>query len=523
MNKEEIIKKYVPSRISVKAQGKMLLFEVGKEQVSEVCKGLWIKHRLPLLTMTAVDEREENGSFRIFYVFGLPQEQYFLAPYISLKKSEDFPSLVRDIHAVSWYEREIKTFFGLNPAGHYYPERIILHENWPSGTFPLRKDFNWKNRPKDAHEPSHSFTRVEGEGIYEIPVGPVHAGIIEPGHFRFSVAGEEIILLEPLLGYKHKGSEKLFEVLPLEKKVALAERISGDSSFNHSLAFCEAMESLADITVPERVKYLRVIYAEMERLANHFNDIGFIMLDTGFGFGGSSGARLREMIMRLNEKLTGSRFLRGVNKIGGVAKDIAPSLKRQLSQDLKKIETDFTEVMRISENVGSLINRLKGTGVMDPEAARDHGICGVAARAMGMIMDARVDFPYAAYDKLKVGMPTEEAGDVYARYTVRVNEVYASFKILHQALSKMPEGDIGIGGEFKFKNNAYALGVTEGWRGNIVYFVATDAKGRVSRVMPRDPSFLNWAAFPYSVKGNVIPDFPLINKSFNLSYSGYDR
>ncbi len=523
MTREEIIKKYIPSKHKVEEQNGLLLFEVSSEEIVSVCTNLYIDQGLPLLTITATDERKENGSFGIFYVFGLPKENFFIVPCLRLRNTEEFPSLITKIHSVSWYEREIMTFFGLKPLGHYYPERVILHENWPSNIFPLRKDFVWNTRPEIAHEKPHPFKKIEGEGVYEVSVGPVHAGIIEPGHFRFSVLGEEIISLEPLLGYKHKGSEKLFEVLPLEKKIALSERISGDSSFNHSLAFCQALESLSDAIIPERAKYLRVIFAELERLANHFNDIGFIMLDTGFNFGGANGARLREMIMQWNEKITGSRFLRGVNIVGGVTKDISDAHLKELIKNIEDIKKDFDEVMKVANSSSSLLNRLKETGFMEKQAAKDHDLCGVPARALGSLCDTRVDYPYAAYQKLDVSAATEKIGDVYARFMVRVKETHASFEILNKALIRLPKGEIKTGENIKFKSNSYAVGITEGWRGSIVYFVATDAGGEISRVQARDASFLNWAAFPHAIAGNVIPDFPLINKSFNLSYSGYDR
>ncbi|MFA5948377.1 MAG: hypothetical protein WC806_05440, partial [Candidatus Gracilibacteria bacterium] len=397
------------------------------------------------------------------------------------------------------------------------------HENWPASVFPLRKDFSWKKRPAFAHE-AYRFQKVKGEGIYEIPVGPIHAGIIEPGHFRFSVAGEEIVLLEPKLGFTHKGSEKLFEVLPLDDKIRLSEKISGDSSFSHSLAFCQALEQLGEVTVPKRARYLRVIYAELERLANHFGDIGAIMIDTGFNFGGANGARLREMIMQINERISGSRFLRGVNVFGGVTKDIDIKEKEKLSSDLFKIIEDFSEVIEIAENSASLLNRLKKTGILSYEVAKNHGVLGVAAKAVGIKNDTRVDFPYAAYDELSLDeVETEQSGDVYARLRVRVKEVYASVKIIQKALNKLPEGHICIKTDkVILKKNAIALTLVEGWRGEILYFVTTDAQGDISRVCPRDPSFINWAALGNAGLENIVPDFPLINKSFNLSYTGND-
>ncbi|HSC33823.1 MAG TPA: hydrogenase large subunit, partial [Thermodesulfobacteriota bacterium] len=359
--------------------------------------------------------------------------------------------------------------------------------------------------------------------IYEIPVGPVHAGIIEPGHFRFSVIGEEIVSLEPKLGYKHKGTEKLFEVLSMADKVRLSERVSGDTSFTHSLAFCQAVENLSGITVPERAKYLRVVYSEMERLANHLNDIGLIMLDAGYNFGGSNGARLREIVMQRCERLAGNRFLRGINTVGGVTRDITSEMSAELLSGLKKVHGDFNDVIEIAESSFSLSNRLSGTGKLDREVALDHGVIGVTGRAIGIAHDARLEYPYAAYDKLKFEVALEEEGDVRARWSVRVKEVHSSMNIIEQSLRSIPlNDDIISGGEMVLRRNSYGIGVAEGWRGDIVYFVATDAAGEVSRVDVRDPSFINWTVLGYAGKGNVVPDFPLINKSFNLSYSGND-
>lgn len=521
MSKEKILEKYIPDNYKSVTHGNTAIYSVPVSEIVNICRELYFGHKMQLKTITAADERKENGCFKIFYVFGLPKENLFFIPFIELKNTEEFQSITKDIHEASGYERKIKTFFGLNPVGHPNSRPMLLHENWPSNKFPLRKDYNWQERPVEADN-YYEFQKVKGEGIYEIPVGPVHAGIIEPGHFRFSVAGEEIILLEPKLGYKHKGTEKLFEVLPTEEKVRLSERVSGDTSFTHSLAFCQALENLADIEVPERAKYLRVIFSEMERLANHFNDIGFIMLDTGFSFGGSNGARLREIIMQWNERLTGSRFLRGVNAIGGVTKDILSEFKDKFLPEIKNLRKDYKEVIEISENSSSLLNRLEETGKLDRQLAVDHGVIGVAGRGIGLEHDARIEYPYAAYDKLKFDMALEKDGDVRARLYVRVKEVFSSMKIIEDALNNLPDGEIKNNKNIIFRKSGLAVGITEGWRGDIVYFVITDKEGNISRVDVRDPSFINWTVLGYAGKGNVVPDFPLINKSFNLSYSGND-
>jgi Ni,Fe-hydrogenase III large subunit/Ni,Fe-hydrogenase III component G len=517
------IQQYLPQNAKVELHGNIALFKVEAEEIISLANNLSHEKKLVLKLITATDERTDNSCFKIWYVFGAPQDNVFIVPYLELTKTEDFPSLAPTIHGAWNYEKKIKTFFGLNPVGHPDTRPLLLHENWPADVFPLRKDFAWNTRPALAHG-TYNFQKVKGEGIYEIPVGPIHAGIIEPGHFRFSVAGEEIVQLEPRLGFTHKGSEKLFEELALADKIRLSEKISGDSSFSHSLAFCQALEQLGDITVSTRARYLRVIYAELERLANHFGDIGAMMLDTGFNFGGSQGARLREMILQINEKLTASRFLRGVNCLGGVTKDLAEAKQRKYLADfLATIMTDFSEIIAIAENSVSLLNRLKGTGILSQQQAVNCGIMGVAGKAVGIERDTRLDYPYAGYGDLILNeIATEQSGDAYARFYVRIKEVYTSIQLILQALIKMPQEAMVLPAQINFKPDAVAVSCVEGWRGEIVYFVATDKDGNISRVAPRDPSFVNWSALEYAGFSNVVPDFPLINKSFNMSYTGND-
>lgn len=520
---KENIKQYFPENAEVIINGNVALFEVSSSQIKKVIGELYINKNLSFKIITATDERKENGCFKIWYVFGASKEKAFIVAYIKLRNTTEFPSLTSIIHAAWNYEKKIHTFFGLTPIGHPDLRPIILHGNWPTDMFPLRKDFNWQTRPNDIKN-TYKFQKVGGEGIYEIPVGPIHAGIIEPGHFRFSVAGENIVLLEPKLGFTHKGSEKLFEILPITDKIRLSEKISGDSSFSHSLAFCHAIEQLSSVVVPKRAKYLRTIYAELERLANHFGDIGAIMVDTGFNFGGAQGARLREMILQINERITGNRFLRKINTIGGVTKDIDIKEKNKLSKELANIFKDFSQIVVIARESTSLLNRLKNTGVLSQEVAKNHGVVGIAGKAVGIVADARIDYPYAAYSEITLeNIATEQSGDVYARFNIRIKEVSTSIEIIKNALQKLPEGRINVSdvGEM-FKKNALSIGIVEGWRGEIIYFVTTDSNGKISRVYPRDPSFINWAVIGEAGFNNVVPDFPLINKSFNLSYSGND-
>jgi Ni,Fe-hydrogenase III large subunit/Ni,Fe-hydrogenase III component G len=517
-NTPDFLKSKTPERY-----GNTIAYEVLPSELVSIAHDLVARKGFALKLITATDERVDKGSFFLWYLFGRPGEAVLTVLSLRLTDSLDFPSLTARIHAAWNYEKRIRTFFGLNPVGHPDAKPALLQDNWPADVFPLRKDVSWMARPKPALKAVY-FQKVKGEGIYEIPVGPIHAGIIEPGHFRFSVAGEEIMLLEPHLGYTHKGVEKLFEHLPLDGKVRLSEKISGDSSFSHSMALCHGLEQLGQISVNRRARYLRLIYAELERLANHFGDIGAITLDAGFNFGGSQGARLREKVMRINERLTGSRFLRGVNAIGGVTKDIGCSEKERLVAEITEIERDFSGMIVVLENSASLLNRLKGTGKISRDVAGNHHAVGIAARAVGMSIDTRIDFPYAAYDDVRLGpAAVEQDGDVYARYRVRVKEAVSSMEIILKALQDLPDGPIaGVTPPAIFAKNAIAVSLVEGWRGEILYFIRTDARGAISLIVARDPSVINWSLLEYAALGNIVPDFPLINKSFNLSYSGND-
>ncbi len=510
----------VPSQFPITKVGIYASVSISQERISELVGSLIIDSRLTLLTMYG-EEVGEN-IFTINYLFGVKGGEEFLTVTTKAGNDNSFISLAAQFRVCAGYENEIMTMFGLTPTGHPAARSTVIHANWPSGVFPLQKKTAWNVRPPMIDDFSYPFFEVRGEGMYQIPVGPVHAGIIEPGHFVFSVLGEEIQQLDAQLGYVHKGVEKLFEHLDATKHLELAEHISGDSTVSHALAYAQAIESMAGIIVPERAQYLRVVYAELERVANHLNDIGFIMLDTAYAFGGANGGRLRERVMQLAAKLTGSRFMRKTVSIGGVAHDISPEVAKELSSELKAIEIDFNEVIRIAEKSITLAQRVVNTGVLKAQIAKDYGVVGVPLRALGIANDARKDFPYAAYSKLAVTVATRTEGDVSARMWVKIYEVYASITIIRKALTEMPAGKTRSEGNAPFPNNAMGIGIVEGWRGDIVYVIKTDTNGKISRVKVRDPSFLNWQAFPHVVEGEMVPDFPLCNKSFNLSYTGND-
>lgn len=518
---DEIVKMYIGNNYKAKIFGNIIEVELKHQDIVQISDRLYHNHHFSLKTITATDERKDKKCFIIHYVFALAHEDFFIVLTLTLADTDHYPSLVPKIYEAMLYERKIFAFFGLIADGHPNLDRILLHSNWPKDIFPLRKDFAYNKKVPLSSE-KKTFQRVEGEGMYEISVGPIHAGIIEPGHFRFNVVGEEIVMLNALLGYTHKGSEKLFEVLPMRDKVRLSERVSGDMSFTHSWAFCQALEHLSDTKVSSRAQYVRIIFSELERIANHLNDIGFIMQDTAYNFGGSQCARLREQVMRMNERICGSRHLRGVNILGGVKTDMGDGVQSELLVFINELHKSFSDVIGISENSTSMINRLEGSGILDKRIALDHGAVGIPAKACGILHDSRKEFPYSLYPEMKFEIAHEQSGDVYARFYVRVQEVLSSMEIIKQSLDKMSRSVVETIVPNKLKSHSYGIGIAEGWRGDIVYFVATDSMGEISRVDVRDPSFLNWSVVPYAVLDNVVPDFPLINKSFNLSYSGND-
>ena len=472
-----------------------------------------------LVLMVANDRRPDRGLFEVHYLFANAAENWFVHATLELPADEPkLDSMATFFLPAGRMEREINDMFGIEIVGHPLSRRLVRHSFWPESFYPLRKDavppanFEEKGTP-------YPFLPVEGEGIYEIPVGPVHAGIIEPGHFRFSVIGETVINLQMHLFFTHKGTEKLFEGRAPAEGVELAERISGDTTVGHSLAYCQALESLAGCQIPKRAAYLRVILLEMERIYNHIADFGAICNDTGFAVAHSHCFRIRERLLRLNKRLTGNRLLRGGLLPGGVRLDLPLDLN--LTAELDSILTDFNEVVAISLGNTMLMDRLEGTGRLTHQTARDHGVLGYVARGSGIDADVRRDHPFAAYPWLDFKVPVYNSGDVYARTMVRVEEARASASLIQQAVNSLPEGPLSepLGHLPAWEAG---FGMVEGWRGAIVHWIMADAQGRLYRVKIKDPSFVNWPALPFALLKNIVPDFPLCNKSFNQSYSGND-
>lgn len=474
-----------------------------------------------LILMVANDRRADKGVFEIHYLFAQPRENWFLHATKELTPERPtITSMATFYYPASRFEREIKDMFGIPAVRNPDARPLVRHAFWPEDYFPLRKDAVVPSEFMDDGTP-FPFQQVGGEGVYEIPVGPVHAGIIEPGHFRFSVVGETVIDLKIRLYFTHKGTEKLFEGRLPEEGVELAERISGDTTIGHSLAYCQALEALALTEVSPRARFLRVILLEMERLYNHIADFGMIANDTGFAFAHAHCFRLRERLLRLNKQLTGNRLLRGGIVTGGVGHDLPQEL--DLPEELEAVLRDFNEIVGICLNNSILIDRLEGSGTLTKETATDHGVLGYVARASGIDMDARRDHPFAGYGEMSFPWkaPVYQSGDVLARTLIRVDEARESVNLIRQAFHNLPEGPLTVPlGPLPAFEPGFEI--VEGWRGAILHWVMVDDRGRMFRVKVKDPSFVNWPALSYAQLKNIVPDFPLCNKSFNQSYSGND-
>lgn len=475
-----------------------------------------------LSLLWAVDHRPREARYEISYLFTLAEPKDWLVLSVELAEGErEFPSITPMVHAAKWYEREIRDLFGLIPVGHPDMRRLVRHEHWPKGSHPLKKDFAW-DQVLHRVQGEYAFRKIHGDGVFEISVGPIHAGIIESGHFRFSVVGEPILQLELRHFWKHRGVEKLFEQQGLMEAVPLAERVSGDTSVGHSLAYCQAVETLLGMTVPPRARYLRSVFLELERLHNHIGDVGAICNDTAYALAHAHCGRLKEQLMQLNDRLTGSRFLRGVNTVGGVAVDLSGVQLSQIEAELHAVEQEFVAIEKILFANASLTERLENTGVLSERLAWDHAIMGVVGRASGIDRDLRRDRPFAAYHECQPNVAVYRYGDVRARMRVRLDEVHDSIRLIRTLRSQLPMGPLIARSVEPPAPGQWAISAVEGWRGEILYVVMAGEAGRIHRCKVRDPSFVHWPAIQWAALGNIVPDFPLINKSFNLSYAGND-
>ncbi|HWB37668.1 MAG TPA: NADH-quinone oxidoreductase subunit C [Rugosimonospora sp.] len=472
-------------------------------------------HRLALVAAHHDTDRRPGGpAIRIVYLFtaGPPDRRLELhvrtdpgAPRVPSLGALSFPA--------SRFEREMRDLYGVEPENHPQPRPLVHHPHWPAGWHPMRADAG-ERPPLNATAP-FPFVSVEGDGVYEIPVGPVHAGLIEPGHFRFSVVGETILKLKARLWYVHKGIEKLFEGRPVAAGVPLAERISGDTAVGHSLAYCLAVEDALGIAVPVEAQRARAALLELERLHNHVADIGALCNDVAYGIAHAHTQRIREALLRLNSTVTGHRLLRGAVVQGGVALLAVPDARK-----VAGAVADVEEVVAIALRHSVVRERFTGTAVLRRQQALEIGTLGYVARASGLATDARASHPFVALNGFAVSVQT--TGDVLARFRQRVDELRVSAAILADLLPSVRPGALGGTVPATVGGWRAGVGLVEGWRGTIAHRVEVDPDGTLTRVKIVDPSFFNWPALPVALAETIVPDFPLTNKSFNLSYAGND-
>ncbi|TAM64828.1 NADH-quinone oxidoreductase subunit C [Mycobacterium sp.] len=485
------------------------------------------RHRLSQDELANVSEQLLDDGFRLGLVAAHDDDSVLRIIYLFLAGAPDrrielecvVPShdpAVRSLAYLSFpagrFEREMADLYGIRPVGHPKLRRLVRHAHWPQHWHPMRGAA--APPPEFAGAGHFPFVTVEGPGVYEIPVGPVHAGLIEPGHFRFSVAGETIVRLKARLWFVHRGLEKLFEHRPADGAVELAERVSGDTSAAHALAHSLAVEDALGVEVPDEAHRLRALLVELERLYNHVTDLGALANDVGFGLANVHAQRIREQLLRLNASVTGHRLLRGAVRPGGVAVKALPDAGL-----LRAIAADVAEVAELTLRNSLVYDRFAGTAVLPREDAEALGCLGYVARASGVHTDARLEHPTTA---LPVVAARSDAGDVLARYTVRHEEFAASTDIAcHLIESHSGPSEYAVTMPTPRQGRS-GVGIVEGWRGTIVHRVETDAANRITRAKIVDPSWFNWPALPVAMADTIVPDFPLANKSFNQSYAGND-
>ena len=539
MSHREIIKKYhsklekFDSNIKkLENNNELHLVLNDPSKLHELCKFLKKDLDLRLLTIICCDERKLNHGFKIRHVFGSDVDDFFLFVTSSIDESHRYFPSIHDVFPSSiLYEREINDMFGLMAKENPNIKPLILHD-FPNDIFPLRKDFKLSDDVK-RYSKQFEFTPITGEGVCEIPVGPIHAGIIEPGHFRFSVLGETIINLETRLGYAHKGIEKLAESMSINDVVFLSERISGDESVANSIAFCQAIEKIAQLTIPQKAEQLRLLFAELERIYNHFGTLGGILTDIGFPYGASRLNILKEQIMQLNERLSGSRILFGINQIGGVKTNMTDKMLIDIHSVLDDAFQIFEKIFDLLKSNSSVMDRLRNTGIIEKQMVRDFGLVGISSRCIGIETDARQTHPYGYYPSINLKQKTpreimehqvelqKRIGDVLSRFMSRVDDLRQSKDII-DSITTLKDDGLSVSIDDELTPYSSGLGYAESHRGETLHWIMIGEHNSIFRYKIRTPSFSNWPIIEHAVLNNIVADFPVINKSFDFSYSGND-
>ena len=490
---------------------------VSERELLAFCKAAHADERR-LVALWGSDERDRGAKhgFALHLAFDLSPGLVCLTLPLPTDDPQ-YPDLSIIFPSVERMQRAARDLVGIRPdAGDQ--RSWLRHDNWPAEHYPLRRDT--PDQRFDAKNEDYAFVRVEGNGVHEIPVGPIHAGIIEPGHFRFSVMGENVLRLEERLGWKHKGIERRFVGMGLTEGAKLAGRVSGDSTVAYAWAYAQATEAISGTMPPPRALRLRALLLERERVANHLGDLGYLGNDVALSFGLMQFMRLKEDWIRLNAKLFGHRLLMDRIVPGGVAVDLDDAGRSEIFDQCDAIGREVRQLKAIYDEHAGLQDRFLTTGRITPQLAKRLGIIGLAGRASAQWWDLRYNHPCEPYDELKPRIVTERNGDVAARALVRFGEIFESIRLIHKLLADLPHG--AIRKEVRSEPDRDGFGWIEGWRGDVFVALETGADGKIRRCHCHDPSWQNWPALEHAVIDNIVPDFPLINKSFNLSYAGPD-
>jgi Ni,Fe-hydrogenase III large subunit len=467
----------------------------------------------PARLVTVFGRLGPEGQKRVCYVFDKGEPDYSV---MEISADEPIGSIVSHAPAATWFERELHDQYGIKILGHPDLRPLVFHNNWPDNVHAMIDDVNnvpWAQR-------DYQFLEVQGDGITEVAVGPVHAGIIEPGHFRFSVVGDTVLHLELRHFYTHKGTEKLFERRLAGDGSMLAESVSGDNCFAHAVAYCQALENAFSAIPPKRAAAIRLIGLELERLVCHVSDFGGLCTDVGFSVGAALATRIKEDLLQASEGCCGTRYWRGVAVPGGLRFDLDAAAVNRLVESVEASVREFKDLAHVVLETPSIQNRFEGAGILKKKVARDLAAVGVVARASGVDLDVRRDHPCGHYRLVQTTVPLLHYGDVMARARIRVEEVNVSARLIRETAGALPPGPVRA--PLQFIGNVSGASAVESPRGELYYWI--EARGdRLTRCHIKSPSFQNWPAMPFAVAENMIADFPLINKSFNLSYSGCDR
>lgn len=446
----------------------------------------------------------------------LAQDEAGRLEALSADVEDEYPALTPNCPQAHWFEREIAEQWGVIPVGHPWLKPIRFHRSYRPG------HDAWARDERTAITPGVTdFFQIHGEEVHEVAVGPVHAGVIEPGHFRFQCHGEEVLHLEISLGYQHRGVERALAGGPAQRSVHFMETLAGDTTIGHTLAYCHVLEALGAAEAPPRAQAIRGVALELERLANHTGDLGALAGDVGYLPTASYCGRLRGDFLNMSALICGSRFGRGLVRPGGSCFDLDDHRVADLRDRLEKTFRDLTDAVELLFGTPSVMARFEETGAVPAEVCRDLGLVGPAARASGLARDVRHDFPSGIFRQCALPLATGQRGDVHARAWVRVQEIRNSVQLLRLLLGALPAGSIRS--ELPaLAPDRMAVVLEEGWRGEICHVALTDSHGRFARYKVVDPSFHNWMGLAMALRGQQISDFPLCNKSFNLSYCGHD-